>query len=110
MTVFSDGPAKGRKLMLKRAPHFLRAAVDAQGGWDALDQCKDKPSPGETLSAYELTGTPGVFNVQIRGGCAGRSGFYAVSEYRFVKEQPSDAVMRDTALWRNWCQEHGPNE
>lgn len=101
MTTFEDGPAKGQRLMLKRAAHFLRV-VEANGKWDALDQPTDTPQPGEKLFAYEITGKPGMVHLNCGGG---RGGSYPIATYRFLKEQPSDAEMRDAQAWGRWCEQ-----
>jgi hypothetical protein len=36
MTKFTNGPAAGTVLSLRRSPLFLRAVQDAEGKWDAL--------------------------------------------------------------------------
>ncbi len=98
MTRFEDGPAEGQVLSLRRAPKYLRV-VECRGAWDALDQMDDVPQPRETLYAYEVVGEPGMCH--IRG--AKISGFYALATYRFIAEQPDEAVMRDWVAWRRWC-------
>jgi hypothetical protein len=99
MTTFKDGPAGGVRLMLKRAPIFLRAVKGAQvgknNGWDALDQPNDRPNDGEVLFAYELRTRPGVCHIRMTGG----GGFYPVAEYWFCDPQPTDADMRTAKAW-----------
>lgn len=101
MTHFDNGPAAGQTLMLKRAPKFLRV-VEALGVWDALDQLEDKPTPQETIYAYVRMGDPSMCHVN-RGSKG--SGWYMVANYRLVPEQPTDAQMRDTSAWQEWCLE-----
>lgn len=104
VTRFQDGPAAGKTLMLKRAPIFPRVVVHSETGEvDALDQVDDSPRPGETCHAYILTGRPGSCHIN-RGG--GRGGFYPVSEYRLVAEQPGQNTMRDLVAWRAWTENH----
>jgi hypothetical protein len=99
MTTFTNGPAKGRHLMLKRTPIFLRV-TEAGGKWDALNEPEDTPLPEEKLHAYRLAGMPGQCHVNISGG---RGGFFALAEYELVAIQPDDATMRDAAAWSRWC-------
>ena len=102
MTHFLDGPAAGKNLMLKRTPIFLRAVVDEAGKWDALNELGDKPLAGETCYAYRTPGPRGTAHVNMgrKGG-----GFYPITDYTLVPEQPSQEVMRDEAAWAEWCQE-----
>ena len=102
MTKFSDGPAAGIALMLKRAPVFLRV-VEKSGKFDALDQLDDVPEPGEKLSAYTLASMPGMAFVD---GTKCR-GAYPIATYQMVAEQPTDEAMRDTTKWAKWCEENG---
>ncbi len=99
MTSFLDGPAQGQSLMLKRCPIFLRVVVDGGGKWDALDQPEDRPRPGEQLFAYRIEGEPSMCHVRRTGG---RGGFYAMGQYRFILDQPEDAMMRDNQAWVHW--------
>lgn len=100
MTRFIDGPAKGQKLMLKRAAFFMRV-VEENGKWDALDQPGDSPRPGEKLYAYKVQGEVGMCHINMgsKGG-----GFYPMAEYRMVDPQPSDAEMREYSAWVAWCE------
>jgi hypothetical protein len=102
MTKFLDGPAKGKTLMLKRAPVFLRV-VEFGGEIDALDQLEDVPQLNEKLTAYTLVARPGVAFVD----CTKCRGAYPIATYHLVKDQPSDAVMRINGNWSNWCEENG---
>ena len=99
MTTFQDGPAKGQTLMLRRAARFLRV-VEQGGKFDALDQISDKPQPLEKIYAYEIVGTAGMCHIRRTGGC----GFYAMANYKLVEPQPSDAEMRETKAWHDWCE------
>ena len=98
MTRFVDGPAKGKVLMLRRAPRFLRVTEEA-GQFDALDQLDDQPKPTEKLYAYEITGTAGYAFVD-GPKCRGR---YAIASYHLVPQQPADEDMRTIARWHDWC-------
>lgn len=100
MTTFTNGPAQGQTLMLKRAPRFLRV-VEAAGKWDALDQLEDQPQPNETIHVYVLQGKPG--SVHLNRG-RGRGGWYVFANYQIYPQQPTDDQMRSTAKWRSWCQ------
>src|SRR5712671_5454007 len=99
MTLFTDGPAKGQHLRLKRAPVFMRVTEEA-GKFDALDQPEDTPKVSENLHAYRMVGTPGMCHINRgRNG----SGFFTVATYQLVETQPDEKTMRDTELWRAWC-------
>ncbi len=102
MTTFIDGPAKGQTLMLKRALMFLRVVNEGKK-WDALDQPGDVPELSESLHAYQLTERPLMAHLNMGRG---RGGFYPLSSYKLVQVQPTDAVMRDQAKWRQWCEEN----
>lgn len=97
MTRFDDGPAKGKILMLKRAPYFLRAVLSPEGKWDALDQLDDQPEAGEKLFAYEIMEPPGW--CFIRPG-----GRYPVARYKLVEPQPIEDQMMDEKAWAEWVQ------
>ena len=103
MTTFQDGPAKGRTLMLKRAPIFLRVVVDARGKWDALDQVDDEPAADEKLYAYQLAENPG--HCHINAG-RGRGGFYPMARYCLISPQPAESEMRTTLAWIKWVEDH----
>jgi hypothetical protein len=104
MTRFLDGAAKGKTLMLKRAPVMLRVVSDNFGKIDALDQIGDAPRPEETCYAYVMTGPPGMAFID-GSKCRGR---YPVAEYRLVNPQPEQSVMRDETAWANWANTEGP--
>lgn len=109
MTKFQDGPAKGKTLMLKRSPIFLRV-VTVRDSVDALDQPDDRPRKGEVCFAYILTGKPGSCHIKA---AKGRSGFYPIAEYRLAPSQPNQRVMHDDGLWSVWCEAnraHVPDE
>lgn len=99
MTSFSDGPAAGQTLLLKRAPRFLRVTFNGSK-WDALDQLADRPEPHEELFAYERSEYRGTCHMRFaRGG-----GFYCMAEYKLVPEQPTDAEMRSQSKWEKWAE------
>lgn len=104
MITFLDGPAKGTTLDLKRAPKYLRVAIDAKGEVDALDQLDDTPRDDETLHAYRMVGQPTRYHV-----CRSPrklSGWHNQAEYEMVDEQPQDEVLRDTQRWQQWAAWH----
>lgn len=105
MTRFEGGPANGKNLMLKRipAPLFLRVTEKA-GKFDALDQLTDEPEPGETLYVYRREGEPSWCHLNIAGG---RGGFFQMATYRFVEQQPDQATLLETDLWRAWTVANG---
>lgn len=104
MTTFTDGPAKGQTLSLRRAPVFLRV-TEAAGKFDALDQLEDTPEPHETLHAYVLASKPGSMHLCVRGKNRAAGGFYPLATYKLVENPPTDAVMR--AQWRAWTDQQG---
>lgn len=98
-THFSNGPAQGQNLMLRRAPKFLRVTEKA-GKWDALDRLDDSPQPGETLHAYQLVGGAGVCHIKMSGK---GSGFYTIATYAVCVEQPPQETMTTRCAWQEWC-------
>jgi hypothetical protein len=100
VTRFVDGPASGTVLQLRRAPVLLRVVRGHAGEWDALDQLEDVPRADETLVVYRRVGRPS--RCHINAG-RGRSGWYAIAEYRVVADQPTEDVVRDTRRWRAWA-------
>ena len=100
MTRFLNGPAQGQRLMLRRAPIFLRV-VEVGGKWDALDQVEDTPAAGESIHVYRLAAKPCNCHIYKRGG---GGGFFTMADYQFVSPQPADLEVRDLAAWRAWCQ------
>lgn len=115
MTIFLDGPAQNNgeriagttrrapstPLLLKRAPHYLRAVQGPDGQWDALDQLSDAPHADETIVAYEMVGEPSFCHIN-RDRRHGGSGIFRGGRYRVVAEQPTDEQLRSTELWRAW--------
>lgn len=104
MTKFNGGPANGQTLMLKRAPKFLRVTLKNERGkakFDALDNPDDTPEAAETLMAYERFGLCGQVHLNMGRF---RGGFYALAEYRYVLDQPSDLEMRNSVKWEKWCE------
>lgn len=100
MTHFEDGPAKDKTLMLKRAPRFLRV-VDENGQFDALDQLDDAPRPDEKIYVYERVGKVGM--IHINTGRKNQGGVFPMATYRFIENQPDDAVMRNRDQWQSYC-------
>jgi hypothetical protein len=99
MTSFQDGPAEGKVLLLKRAPHWLRVVIGAAGEVDALDQLTDTPDPTEKVYAYVMVSGPTRSHVNMgRRGC----NFYQGGHYRLCEEQPEEWRLRDTDRWRAW--------
>lgn len=99
MTKFRDGPAAGKVMMLRRSPKFLRV-TEYGGAFDALDQTDDFPQSREKIYAYRLVATEGMVHVNFgrKGG-----GFYPISAYEFVPQQPDDSAMRYFENWKAWC-------
>lgn len=102
MTHFLDGPAKGKRLMLQRAPMFLRV-TECGAEFDALDLWNDSARPEEKLHCYRLFENNGVAFVdgsKFRGRCT-------IASYRLFPDPPEDAVMRDNGAWTKWATETG---
>lgn len=105
MTTFTDGPAAGKTLFLKRAPHYLRVVQGpdgptTSGDIDALDQLDDAPRSTERIYIYEMIGHPTWIHINRRGKHG--SGMFRGGTYRMVSTQPSDDEVRSTAAWRAW--------
>lgn len=100
MTTFSDGPAKGQTLMLKRSPLLLRVVQSFNTGqFDALDAPNDTPAENERIFAYHMVEFRGMVHVNRRGG---GSGFYGMATYALIPDQPTDEIMRDNEKWKAW--------
>ena len=106
MTTFTNGPAKGSVLSLRRAPLFLRAVQDAKGNWDALDQIDDKPKSSETVTVYRLVENRGMIHICSRSKGKNTGGYFAMASYELHDEQPGDEIVRDTSKWQEWCKAH----
>lgn len=114
MTKFTDGPAAGVVLGLRRAPKFLRVVVNRfaeKPEFDALDQLTDRPEPNEVVYAYRQVKYEGHVHVCRRPS---GSGYFAIAEYVYIPEQPPADVLRNTAKWQAWVtvlaeQEKGAN-
>lgn len=105
MTKFTDGPAAGKVLALRRAPFFLRVVQSiTHGEVDALDQLTDQPRPSESIYVYRQTKNSGGAFICSRGSKEKRaaSGYMPIVEYSLNVEQPSDEVLRDNAKWQEW--------
>lgn len=119
MTIFLDGPAQNdgqfvagsqplrrapsKPLLLRRAPHFLRAVVSrVSGDIDALDQLTDTPTESEDVYAYVMVSGPSSMHICARGKDRGRAGFYQGGTYRLCDPQPTNDQLRDHDAWRGW--------
>lgn len=110
MTRFTDGPADGVSLLLRRAPIFLRAVHSTEGGWDALDLLGEAPAAGELIHVYRRFGSTGRVHIRAcaRGDRKGKAmsksqgGFFVRADYRYYATQPGDTVRTQTE-WENWC-------
>lgn len=119
MTVFLNGPAQNngewiagskplqrapsKPLLLKRAPHYLRATIHQQSGdLDGLDQLEDTPSEFEDVYAYEMIGEPSSVHICARGKNRAAGGWYQGGRYKLCDPQPTDRELRSTPHWREW--------
>lgn len=107
MTEFTDGPAAGKVLLLRRHPLFLRVTRTEPTGrqrvqqFDALDRLTDEPEPGETLFAYRRTAlSERAVHIRVARGA---SGWYRRATYTLHPEQPVAAIVAASGLWRDWC-------
>lgn len=108
MTKFTNGPADGVVLSLRRAPLYLRVTKQRYGDkWDALDQLYDTPTIHEDLYAYRKVSDDGTVHLKVSKG---RGGFFAMATYEFIEPQPDDRTMRVTEQWRWWCQAKAAKE
>lgn len=106
MTSLEGGPADGQKLSLRASPALLRVTENPRARkhrFDALDQPGDQPEPHEHLYAYVLQAEPNWYHFK---GSKGISGYWPTATYRYLKQQPNEAVMRDTKSWLSWCKQH----
>lgn len=96
MITLRGGPAEGTYLV-RRAPLYLRAVVDANGTKDVLDELSDIASPAESISVYRLVGKVGNVHVRTSKG----AGFYALAEYEHLADIDGEALRRndDWAAW-----------
>lgn len=102
MTTFTDGPAAGTTLSLRRSPLFLRAVQNYfTKTWDALDLVFDKPKHTERIVAYRRVSFDGTVHLCMSRG---RGGTYGLAKYAVIENQPDEAALRDTAKWQAWCQ------
>lgn len=106
MVKFTDGPAAGVTLMLKRAPVLLRVVHSPSGEWDALDQLTDIPAANETITVYRRDGDALPVHLNFGGGKRGRaSGFYQMATYRVMPAQPEAEHTRTNTAWQKWASE-----
>lgn len=105
MTTFTNGPAKGQTLLLRRSPVYLRVVFDSRN-FDALDQPDDEPRRNERVYIYELQETKG--HVFLDGPKC--RGCFAIASYSMVLNPPNEATMRDTDAWAQWCATRGMPE
>lgn len=102
MTTFSDGPAKGQHLNLKRTPIYLRV-VEENGTWDALNEVEDEPKPSETVHVYLMSKHLGTCHINAGRG---RGGFYNIVEYRHLDVQVPQQILRNGDQWTKWVNEY----
>lgn len=100
--VLEDGACAGR-YSTTRAPHFLRAVIDADGHVDLLDQLVDVPTPRETVHVYQAV--PGTIvdpDGYRRMGIIVCPPPGASGRYRHRADVDGE-LLRDTAAWRAWA-------
>lgn len=105
MLAFLDGPANGQTLSPRRAPMMLRV-VECRGQFDCLDQLADVAKKDERIHVYVMVGEVGWMHILCRGRNKAASGNYPNGHYRYLPEQPPDAVSRDNAAWAKWVMEN----
>jgi hypothetical protein len=106
-TKFTDGPAAGKVLALRRIPMplFLRVVKAPDGTIDALDQAGDAPGQDETIFVYRKASSGGNALVDGRDPKTGKRFGYAceICTYALNETQPDDTTARDKAAWPAWC-------
>lgn len=100
MAEFTDGPAAGASLSLRRAPIFLRVVIDPRGKVDALDQLNDEPHADEKVHVYRKREGSGGHVCVRPGGC------FEMGEYRHLPDAPGEDL-RENAKWREWAEREG---
>ncbi len=105
MLTLKDGPVAGTYLV-KRAPLFLRAVIDAKTNEkDVLDALDDTPKDSEDVFVYQRIGEAGV--VHLLMSPRSRSGFYAMAEYK-LRDDIDGRLVRATESWRAWVASQVP--
>jgi hypothetical protein len=104
MTRFTDGPAQGKHLWLRRAPRYLRVVRDVRtGAVDALDQLDDKPGPDEEVFVYERDADAvGTIHLDRVVNGRRRGEWYSYADYRHVPDAPVESL-READAWRAWA-------
>lgn len=113
MIRFLNGPAKGVRLELRRAPVFLRVVFNSgreQDQFDALDQLDDTPEPDEQIWVYRRIGKAGTLHVLYTEKGRRRGKWLATGDYGLCREQPAEEIMRDKEKWQAWCTEQWEGE
>lgn len=103
MVKIIDGPAAGARMLLKRAPKYLRIVIDQENKVDALDQKDDEPSANERVYAYIMI--EGTYFSGFVCGSTIASGFFVSAEYSICKEQPDDSTLRNLSKWEKWVED-----
>ena len=67
--------------------------------FDALDQLTDTARPDENIMLYRITRAPGWCHIRA---AKGQGGMFAMGDYEYVENQPSDAILRDNNAFVNW--------
>jgi len=108
-TRFVDGPAKGRTMLLNRAPLMLRVVQAACGCVNALDKLDDKPQDDELVFLYIMVGPVGDWVFVSFSGRNGqcRGGQFRSATYRLLPGQPEPRHLREREAWNEWCHVHG---
>lgn len=100
MTKFTDGPAQGITLMLRRVPILLRVTRNSKSEFDALNEPDDTANADETLFVYRRFGDIGTVHINAKRG---RGGFFPMAQYKLEPDPPTDGILRDNAKWREWA-------
>jgi len=105
MITFTDGPAEGSKLQLRRTPVFLRVVTAELADVDALDQPDDKPEPHENVFVYLMAENNGGYFLDYTNSKTGKRGghFQPSAVYSLYDPQPPDVIARDNRTWKVWC-------
>lgn len=100
---FTDGPAAGVCLQLRRAPVMLRMVRDRAGKWDALNELDDEVRAGEEVFLYIVES---VSSYHLKSSMRGASGWWYSGSYRQFPEQVDREIRRNNRRWRDWCDEN----
>lgn len=105
----ADGPAAGRRLVLTRAPLFLRVTfAPATLVWSGLDHLYHVPPPDDLVYVYRRLGEPTAAVLDWSERNQRHAELVELATYSAVSEIPDDATLRVSERWRDWCVKQVP--